>query len=197
MTTELNGQPHPRWSSRHVAAGVLALLALTAGVELAMGRHPTSSSGLVRLWVGDVHSRELSQQALDPYSFSHVIHGFVLYAVARAVGRGRWSIGACLVLAVGLECGWEMVENSPWVIARYRQTASADYAGDTVLNSLCDVGSAAVGFALAARLPVWATVATAVVLEVGCAIWIRDDLTLNVIMLVHPFAAVKRWQAGA
>ncbi len=182
---------------KRLALVALALVFATAVAELAMGRLPISRSGHVRLWVGDVHSRELSQQLADPYSFSHVVHGFLLYAGLRFAGRGRGSVGLCFVLAIGVECGWEALENSPIVIARYRQTASQDYAGDTVLNSMSDIACMALGFALAARLPTWATVALAIAIEVGCAVWIRDDLTLNVVMLIHPFAAIRRWQGGA
>ena len=182
---------------RYLLLAACLMCAAAASAELAMGRRPLSQSGHVSFWVGDVHSRELSQQFADPYSFSHVVHGFLLYAGARAIGRSRWSLGACLVLAVGLECSWEVLENSPIIIARYRQTASQDYAGDTLLNSMSDILFAVLGFALAARLPVWGTVTLAVAIEVGCAVSIRDDLTLNIIMLIHPFAAVRRWQGGA
>lgn len=161
-----------------------------------MGRVAICTCGVIRLWVGSVKSSENSQQLADWYSFSHVIHGFILYAVFRAVSRRTWPIALCFVLAVFAEATWEVVENSPFVINRYRQTMSQDYAGDSILNSMSDILFCVIGFWLARSLPVWVTLTLIVVMEVGVALIIRDNLTLNVIMLIHPFQSIKRWQQG-
>ena len=173
-----------------------AIIAAAGGIEYGMGRVPICKCGYVRLWVGQVNSPENSQQIADWYSFSHIIHGFALYAAARLIGR-RWPLGARLVLAVALEASWEVLENSSFIINRYRHsTMSLDYYGDSILNSVSDILFCVLGFFLATKLPVWLTVALIVVMEVGVGYAIRDNLTLNLIMLIHPFQAIKRWQMG-
>lgn len=190
---------------------VLAIMAATAAAELAIGRVPWCTCHHLRLWVGSVKSPELSQQIADWYSFSHIIHGFAFYWLLQKFGRcgagfqpappmqaesphHKWSVGRRVVLATLIECAWEVAENSPIIINRYRQTGAQGYTGDSVLNSMCDVAFCLIGFALAARLPVWATVALVVVMEVGVGYAIHDNLTLNVIMLLHPFEGIKQWQ---
>ena len=176
----------------------LGIMVLAASIEYAMGRVPICKCGYIRLWVGQVNSSENSQQIADWYSFSHIIHGFILYAVTRLVGRRwGWPIGLCLVIAVLIEASWEVFENSSFVIERYRHsTMSLDYYGDSILNSMSDSLFCLLGFALAARLPVWVTVLLIVLMELGVGYAIRDNLTLNIIMLIHPFEAIKRWQMG-
>jgi hypothetical protein len=99
------------------------------------------------------------------------------------------------LIALALEAGWELLENSPLIINRYREaTIALGYAGDSVLNSLSDILMMTLGFLFASRVPARLTVATIVVMEVGCALWVRDNLTLNVIMLIHPVHAIKSWQ---
>lgn len=135
-----------------------ALLLLQAAALIAMGHPAICPCGTIRLWVGNVASRETSQQLTDWYTSSHVIHGFLFYLLLRLVAP-RASIGLRLVLAIGLEAGWEIIENTPWVIEHYRRLALAHgYVGDSVLNSLADTLAAVVGFALARILPVWATI---------------------------------------
>src|SRR5687768_9757089 len=130
-------QPRPLWHYGLVAAGVVAL---TAVVLLLMGRVPISKSGRILLWVGTVHGPENSQQVFDWYSPSHVIHGIAFFYLFRLVTRRRWPLGALLVLAVGFEAAWEVFENTPFTINRYRKaTIALDYYGDSVLNSLCDI----------------------------------------------------------
>lgn len=180
---------------------VFASLAIAVGaalVLLAMGRVPICTCGYVKAWHGVVASSENSQHLSDWYTFSHVIHGFVFYAAFWLAGRRRgWSLGLRLTLAVALESGWEIAENTPVVIDRYRaQTIALDYFGDSVVNSLADIGAMALGFLLAARWPVWAIVGLAVAMEIGVALWIRDNLTLNVIQLLFPSDAILRWQQG-
>jgi hypothetical protein len=156
-----------------------------------------SKSGRVMLWNGNVASSENSQQITDWYSFSHVIHGIAFYAALRLLGRGRWPLGLCLVLAVGAEAAWEVFENTPFTIERYRKaTIALDYYGDSVLNSTCDILCCVAGFFLAAKLPWWGSAAVVVLNEVFVGLMIRDNLTLNIIMLIKPIDAIRRWQQG-
>jgi hypothetical protein len=186
-------------ASRTLLFAVL-ILAATAAVLLAMGRHPICTCGAVRLWA-DAHGPENSQQLLDWYAPSHVVHGLLFYAGLRLWGRvtGRpLAPGWAFLAALGLEGAWEIVENTPVVVAHYRSaTIAQGYEGDSVLNSLSDMGAMAAGFALARRLPATASVALALALELAAGVAIRDNLTLNVLMLLHPIPAIKAWQGGA
>jgi hypothetical protein len=169
----------------------------TAAAMLAMGRPAICPCGYVLLWDGRVGGGDNSQHLTDWYTFSHVIHGFLFYGLLRLVAPG-WSFGWRLVGALVLEVGWEFIENTPWLIDRYRgQTVALDYMGDSVINSVSDVAFMVLGFWLAARLPVAVTVALAVAMEVTTAMVIRDGLLLNVLMLLWPVDAVLEWQQGA
>jgi hypothetical protein len=184
-------------SSRHVhlllAGGIVAAAVV---VLLAMGREPICRCGYVKLWHGVTVSPENSQHVSDWYTPSHVIHGFLFYGLLWLAGR-RTPIGGRLVVATALEAGWEILENTPLVINRYREaTIALDYYGDSVLNSASDIGFMAAGFLLAARLPVRATIALAVLLELVVLVMIRDNLALNILMLIWPLDAVRQWQAG-
>ena len=175
-----------------------AVIALTAVILLAMGRVPISAQGYVLLWAGAVNSADNSQHISDWYTASHIIHGIIFFALFRIGSRYRWSIGACLVAAVVLESAWEIVENTPWTIERYRSaTISLNYYGDSVLNSVCDILACVAGFYLAARLAVWISVAVVVLLELVVLLVIRDNLTLNVLMFLYPFEFILKWQQGA
>jgi Protein of unknown function (DUF2585) len=172
----------------------LAVLALTGGAELWMGRSPLGPDGRFGLWEGDIWSGENSQRVADPYSFSHLAHGMLFYGFLWLVAR-RLPVRHRFLIALALEAGWELLENSPLIINRYREaTIALGYAGDSVLNSLCDILMMTLGFRFASRVPTRLTVAAIVVMEVGCALWVRDNLTLNVIMLIHPVEAIKTWQ---
>ncbi len=177
----------------------LAVVAVLVGVAYQLrsqGRLWRCSCDYVLLWSGDPWSSDNSQHLLDPYSFTHVLHGFLFCGLIALVFprlRGAWQ----LWLAVSLEAVWEAVENSRFVIERYREeTAALGYQGDTIVNSLADILLCGLGFLVARRLGFRRTLALFVVTEVALAVWIRDNLSLNVLMLIHPIEAVKEWQAA-
>jgi len=182
--------------SKRAAVAAIVLLAATALLLYLMGRPPICTCGAIDLWVGEPNSSRTSQMLSDWYSPSHVVHGFLFFAALWLVGR-RWPLERRFLIALAIEAAWEIVENTPLIINRYREeTAALGYTGDSVLNSMSDIAMMILGFMLARRLPVWASVAIVLVLELVPLFVIRDNLTLNVWMLLAPNEALKAWQSG-
>lgn len=177
---------------------VIGGLMLVQAVALhLMGRVSICTCGTIRLWVGDMHSAELSQQILDWYTPSHIIHGMIFYGVLHLV-LPRTPVLTRLAIAVGIEVAWEIAENSPLVIQEYRkQATAAGYVGDSILNSLMDTVSMMTGFALARLLPWQVSVALAVIAEITTGVLVHDNLTLNILNFIHRFPAIEAWQRRA
>ena len=174
----------------------IVIACAAAALQLGMGRPMAYQHGPVRLWSGDINSDQNSQQIADPYTLTHVVHGAAFYALTR-LALPSASVGLRAIVAIALEAAWEVYENTDTVINRYRTaTIALGYYGDSVINSQADILACALGFFLAWRLPTRVTILGVLILEIGLALWIRDNLTLNIIMLLYPFEAVKRWQMG-
>jgi hypothetical protein len=172
----------------------IAILIAVASAELAMGRHPICTCGTIELWVGDRDSPRTSQMLADWYSPSHIVHGLLFYALLR-FAFGRWPLDRRFLGALLVEGAWEVIENTPFVIDRYRATAAAlGYNGDSVINSLSDIMMMALGFLLARKLPVWASVVLLFALELVPLLVIRDNLTLNIFNLLVSSPALQAWQ---
>ncbi|MEK7576372.1 MAG: DUF2585 domain-containing protein [Patescibacteria group bacterium] len=187
------GKSAPLWFDIMFTAIIIALAAV---LEYAMGRVWICKCGYIKFWHGIVFSSENSQHISDWYTFSHIIHGFGFYGLLWLFLR-KVPLSLRLALAVMLETAWEVLENTTMVIDRYRAvTISLDYFGDSILNSTMDTLAMVVGFILASRLPVWLVIVLTIIMEVGVAYFIRDNLTLNIIMLIYPAQAILKWQAG-
>lgn len=178
------------------AAMIVALMALSALAQFSMGRRPWGVGGKPGIWSGDIWSEHNSQFLLDPYTLTHITHGVFFYGILKLAFKNA-STDARLIAAVALESGWEVLENTETVIERYRaETISLNYYGDSIVNSMVDIVACMFGFMLASRLPKRATIAGTVAFELILAFWIRDNLTLNIIMLLYPNSAIRMWQMG-
>jgi alkylhydroperoxidase/carboxymuconolactone decarboxylase family protein YurZ len=183
----------PLWACIAAAA---AMFATAAAVERAMGRKLWGISGQPGVWSGNVQSEHNSQYMFDPYAFSHVTHKMLFYGLLWLIA-GKLPARVRILIAIAIEAAWEMVENTDFVIQRYRAaTISLHYYGDSIMNSMCDVLSCVAGLILARLLPARVSIVLAVLLEVFLSLWIRDNLALNILMLIHPIQAIRTWQAG-
>ncbi|MGI8706386.1 MAG: DUF2585 family protein [Sphingomicrobium sp.] len=181
-------------TSRQIAVAAI-IIAAAAATLLAMGRPPICTCGDVALW-GPVGPRQ-SQMLGDWYSLSHVVHGLLFYAALWLVAR-RWPVERRFLIALAIESAWEVIENTPTVIDHYRTaTAALGYTGDSIINSLSDIAMMAVGFLAARKLPVWASLLLILALELVPLLVIRDNLILNVWMLLAPHDSIRAWQSGA
>jgi hypothetical protein len=182
--------------NRAMVAGFVTIIGLAACIELWMGRPLLGPDGKFGWWEGNIWSSENSQRFADAYSFSHIIHGVLFYAFFWLVAR-KTPLSYRFLAAVFLEGLWEVLENSPVIINRYREvTISLGYVGDSVLNSCSDILMMALGFLCACRTRIRTSIALVLALEIGCLLWVRDNLTLNLIMLIHPIDAIKAWQSA-
>lgn len=173
-----------------VLAGAIALYL--------MGRPLICTCGYVKFWEAQVFSAGNSQHITDWYTITHISHGllfyFLLWLGCKLTGRS-FNVAAMFITAVAIETAWEVLENTNFIIDRYRDATPAfGYYGDSVLNSVSDIAAMAFGFMLAAKLPVWLTILIAAVMEIGLTLVIRDNLALNIVMLLYPFEAIRDWQ---
>lgn len=179
-----------------VAIYLAALAALTAAILALFGRNPWCSVGDLWPWSWETGSAHNSQHLLDPYSFTHVEHGILFFAGLHLLAP-RASLRTRLMVALTLAAGWEILENSNFIIDRYReQTVDAGYYGDSILNSLADMGWCALGFTIASRVRWWWSLAVMLLFEIALALTIRDNLLLNVLMLIHPWGGILAWQSA-
>ncbi len=193
MSQKEDAVPSSAWRYAGLIITILAVQALALHL---MGRLTICSCGYVKLWEGNAAGPETSQHLTDWYTFSHLLHGFWLYFFLWLAAR-HLPIGARLSLAVVLEAGWEILENSPFIIQRYRaDTISITYYGDTIVNSISDTLTAVVGFLFAAWVSPTITILAGIAIEIGLAVAIRDNLALNIVMLVHEVPWIKAWQAA-
>lgn len=192
MNDETAKPPSP--PPKLLAAIGVSVMALTALAECLMGRKLWGVGGKAGFWSSGINSEHNSQWLVDPYSFTHVLHGILFYGLLRLAIPKR-AVPVRMLLALILESAWEILENSDFIINRYRaQTISLHYYGDSIVNSMSDIVMATLGFALVWRLPVPVVVGLAILFEVGMALAVRDNLTLNVIMLIRPVQAIRAWQ---
>lgn len=184
-----------KWQALLPGLAIGALLVVAALLERSQGRLWICTCGKVLLWAGDIWSSDNSQHLFDPYSFTHVLHGFIFFWLL-VWAFPRLPFTWRLWLALLIESTWEVFENSAAMIERYRAvTVSLGYTGDTIVNSLTDIIACGLGFWLARRLGWRRTLVIFIVTEVVLLLWIRDGLILNVLMLIYPIDAIKHWQS--
>ena len=194
--TDTTSQAGGNSTTRFWLAVTFVIILVQVASQYLMGRLWICECGYVKLFEAGVNTPGNSQHLFDWYTPSHIIHGFLFYGLGWLVLR-RKPLTAKLALAALIEAGWEILENSPLVIDRYRTaTMAVGYSGDSILNSGMDMVAMIAGFFFAARAPIWLTVVLTIAFEIMTAIIIRDNLTLNVVMLVWPIEAVKTWQGA-
>ncbi len=183
-------------SSRTYFWIIVGVIIATALVLFSMGRLPICKCGTVLLWYGDINGAGNSQHLVDWYSLTHILHGFLYFFLFWLIFRKKdWPLGFKLLLVVMIACGWEILENSNFIINKYRlETVSHDYYGDSILNSISDVLFAVIGYLMAFKLRPWLSVIFVIAIEILLAYFVRDNLTINIIMLIHPVEAIKLWQ---
>ncbi len=182
--------------SRNHWLGIAGIFVAAVAILFAMERPPICTCGYVKLWEGVVNGPGNSQHIADWYTFSHITHGFLFFGLTHWLMPER-SLGLRAMVASVLELAWEILENSPLVIDRYRQaTMAVGYSGDSILNSLADGGWMLAGFLAASRLPWRLTLSVGIAFELFTLFMIRDNLTLNIIMLIAPVDAVRTWQGA-
>ena len=202
MTTDASSLSAPAKPVWFYAGCAAALVAIQVAVLHGFGQPLIATSGHILLWVGDPRSADTSQQLTDWYSFSHIIHGFIFFGLLRLLAPNL-PFAARLLIAMGIEIGWEFTENSPAIIRHYRQQAlAAGYVGDSILNSVSDTVMMSSGFFFASRVRARVVIALALSFELFTAVCIHDNLTLNVLGLIvpsdwTPMQAIHDWQAGA
>ena len=198
MPSTCVSRPPASWPMWMWSVGIVVV---TGAILIAMGRPLVSPSGTIAIWHGSINTAEDSQQITDWYSLTHLVHGILFYWILWLCSKKvRWLARPArrFVVAIAMESAWEILENTPIIINRYREaTIALGYHGDSVINSMSDVVCMAIGFLGAMRLPVWATVAIAIGLELLALLVIRDNLTLNVLMLLFPIDSVAAWQSGS
>ncbi len=154
------------------------------------------SAANASVWSSEVWSRSNSQHPLDPYTLTHMLHGVVCFWAINLLSK-RLPLSRQFFLTILLACGWELLENSPFVIERYRVvTAASDYVGDALINSITDIAACCVGFYLTSKFRIAASVAFFVLVEIAMLFWVRDNLLLNVVMLFYPIDTIRQWQIG-
>ena len=177
------------------AAGLVVLLMIV--LLRAQGRLFICACGQFEIWTSDICSSDNSQQLLDPYSFTHVVHGFLFFYLMVLVFK-QLAPSRQLLLAIALEAAWEVFENSSFVIERYRTaTAALGYQGDTVVNSVGDLLCAVIGFLIARRFGIRNSLILFALVELILILWINDSFLLQILMLVRPVEAIKLWQLCA
>lgn len=193
------GGPRPqdrRWNSALIASAcVLAVMVVAMYLE---SRIWWCKCGEATIWISDVWTSHCSQHLLDPYSFSHFSHGLIFAGLFGFIGaRRRWPVPWQLFTSITTAAAWEVAENSPFVINRYRTvTMSLDYLGDSIINAVGDVLCCILGFFVARKLGTWKTIALFAIIEIVMLVTMKDNLTLNVIMLISPIQAIKNWQTA-
>jgi Protein of unknown function (DUF2585) len=174
------------------ATGLVLLLMIV--LLRVQGRLVACACGYFEVWTSDTCSANNSQQLFDPYSFTHLLHGFLFFWLIALLFT-RLTTGWQLWVAVLLESAWEVFENTSFVINKYRtETAALGYQGDTVVNSLGDLACALVGFLIARQLGVRRSLILFLLVELVLIVWIHDSLLLQILMLVQPVEAIKLWQ---